>query len=221
MERPVASNDEQRMGSAAFFAPETRTSPRSRSPPLMTILSMGTPSAAQRPGKGWRGLGGRRSGFGLLAAGVLLAAAVEGGRLAAAFLAADLVVVLVAHLVAPPANEVLAAEPLGPHRLLALLDLAGGTLGRGLRGGGLRGGLLGSGFLLLVGHRWFLGQKETRGWSPWVGESRARAHERGTDAVRAAPGSARPADTGAPSLLGLVLVEGPGGGGPLAVDVEG
>src|SRR4051794_1436775 len=185
MERPVASNDEQRMGSAAFFAPETRTSPRRRSPPLMTILSMGSGPQRSRTVAYW--LGGRRSGFGLLAAGVLLTAAVEGGRLAAAFLAADLVVVLVAHLVAPPANEVLAAEPLGPHRLLALLDLAGGTLGRGLRGGGLRGGLLGSGFLLLVGHRWFLGQKETRGWSPWVGESRARAHEGGTDAVRAAP----------------------------------
>src|SRR4051812_45003441 len=111
MERPVASSDEQRMGSAAFFAPETRTSPRSRSPPLMTILSMGSgPQRAGTLAPPRRLSGGGRSGFlGLLAAGMLLAAPVEGGRLAAGLLAADLVVVLGADLAAAPAEEVLAA----------------------------------------------------------------------------------------------------------------
>src|SRR4051794_31104040 len=141
MERPVASSDEQRMGSAAFFAPETRTSPRSRSPPLMTILSMGSGLQRSRTLAAGRMSGGSRSGFGLLAAGVLLAAAVEDSRLAAGFLAADLVGVLVAHLAAAPADEVLPAEALGPHRLLALVDLAGGTVVRDLGSGGLGGGL--------------------------------------------------------------------------------
>src|SRR3954447_6787914 len=43
-DRPLASRDETRMGRAAFLAPATRTSPRSRPPPFMTSLSiaMGT-----------------------------------------------------------------------------------------------------------------------------------------------------------------------------------
>src|SRR5688572_8290531 len=146
------------MGSAAFFAPETRTSPRSRSPPFMTILSMGSSPDLQRPASSGRGPGLGRGGgrFGLLAAGVLLAAAVERGGLPAPLFAADLVVVLLADLAAAPGHEVLAAQPLGPHRLLALLHLAGGPFRGGLGGRSLRlfggGSLLGGGFLLLVGH---------------------------------------------------------------------
>src|SRR3569623_1758304 len=40
-ERPLASSDEARMGSAAFLAPETRTSPVSRAPPLTTMFCTG------------------------------------------------------------------------------------------------------------------------------------------------------------------------------------
>src|SRR3569623_677185 len=40
-ERPLASSDEARMGRAAFLAPETRTSPVSRAPPLTTMFCTG------------------------------------------------------------------------------------------------------------------------------------------------------------------------------------
>src|SRR3569623_2165883 len=40
-ERPLASSDEARMGSAAVLAPETRTSPVSRAPPLTTMFCTG------------------------------------------------------------------------------------------------------------------------------------------------------------------------------------
>ena len=38
VERPRASSADARIGSAAFFDPETRTSPRRRAPPRMTIF---------------------------------------------------------------------------------------------------------------------------------------------------------------------------------------
>ena len=41
MDRPRASSDEARIGNAAFFNPETRTSPARRAPPRMTIFCNG------------------------------------------------------------------------------------------------------------------------------------------------------------------------------------
>src|SRR5687768_6146127 len=99
----------------------------------MTILSMEDPTPGA-PGS-WRqtsGLGRGRGRFGLLALAVFLAPTGEHGRLATSLLAADLVVVLLADLAAAPAQEVLAAQALGPDRLLALLDAAGGTVMRRL-----------------------------------------------------------------------------------------
>src|SRR6185437_5215040 len=100
-------------------------------------------------------LSGRRGAFGGRRgdAGVLVAEAALGARLATGFLAADLVAVVVAHLAAAPGEVVLAAVPLGAHRLLALVGAAGRPVtghGRrglplGLRGGRLVGRLVGSG----------------------------------------------------------------------------
>ena len=146
VERPRASSDDARIGSAAFFAPDTRTSPCRRAPPRMTIfcktargyLLKGQPHARVRPSRALRGsaaLGGRRRGpGGRRDAGVLVAQAALRARLPARFLAADLVTMVVAHVAAPPGDEVLSAVTLGAHRLLAALDAAGrsGVLGRRL-----------------------------------------------------------------------------------------
>src|SRR5579859_5166934 len=92
-----------RMGSAAFLAPLMRTSPLSRAPPLMTILST-KPYTALRSG-GSLGGGG---------ATVLVAQAEAAGGLAAGFLGADLVARLVAfHLAAAPGLIVHDAIALG------------------------------------------------------------------------------------------------------------
>ena len=71
------------------------------------------------------------------------------GRLATAFLAADIVALLRAELAAPPAHVVLAAVAFGPHGLLALLNAA---LLAGL-GGGLGLGGLGLGGRFCIGNR--------------------------------------------------------------------
>src|SRR5208283_2563376 len=144
------------MGSAAFLAPETRTSPRSLLPPRMTILYMErtrswrrqpSKAVARQPsalplGGGGDGRGGRLGGLGALL--VLGTATGEHGALAAAFLAADLVAELAADLFATPANVVFAAVALGANRLLALggaARLAAGLHGlHGFGGGGLLGG---------------------------------------------------------------------------------
>src|SRR4051794_5973570 len=110
MERPSASSEDARIGSAAFFAPDTRTSPRSRAPPRMTIFCTATAA---------RALGGRGA-LGRLLGRVLRAQPAQSARLATPFLGADLVAVLLAELGAAPADEVLPAVALGAHRLLAL-----------------------------------------------------------------------------------------------------
>src|SRR5262249_2900769 len=118
-----------RMGSAAFLAPLTRTSPLSRCPPLMTILST----------KRYTALGGGRS----LGATVLVAQAEPARRLAAGFLGADLVARLVGlKLAAAPRLVVHHAVGLGAIGALAPLDAALALAAR-------RGGL-GS---LFFGHR--------------------------------------------------------------------
>src|SRR5437868_4131181 len=130
MDRPCASSDEARIGSAAFFEPETRTSPIRRAPPRMTIFC--------KRRYVLRGGGAALGGGGTLGrghAGVLVAEPPAGPRLAASFLAADLVAVVVAHVAPAPADEVLAAQALGPHRLLALVDRAGLGARLGLRRG--------------------------------------------------------------------------------------
>src|SRR4051812_37365957 len=110
---PEASRDEARIGNAAFLAPDTRTSPFRRGPPVTTILSIhhpeppigSVPPARDRRPAGSSGCGRR---FGLLALAVLVAATGQHRGLATAFLAADLVRVLVAHVATAPGDEVLA-----------------------------------------------------------------------------------------------------------------
>src|SRR4051812_10229185 len=95
-----------RMGSAAFLAPLTRTSPLSRCPPLMTILSTKPYTQVLR----------RRS----LGAAVLVAQTEAARRLLAGFLGAELVTSLVAvHLATAPRLVVDDAVALGAIRTLA------------------------------------------------------------------------------------------------------
>src|SRR5438128_1286409 len=104
-----------RMGRAAFLAPLTRTSPLSRAPPLMTILSTNRYTALRSGGS----LGG---GAGTT---VLVAQAEAAGRLAAGFLGADLVAGLVAfHFAAAPGLVVDDAVALGAIGALAVFDAA-------------------------------------------------------------------------------------------------
>src|SRR5436305_11712286 len=125
MDRPCASTEEARIGSAAFFEPDTRTSPVRRAPPRMTIFCK-----RRYVLRGGRAALGGGSPLGRGHPGVLVTEPTVGSRLAASFLAAALVAVVVAHVAAAPADEVLAAQALCPHRLLALVDRAG--LGAGL-----------------------------------------------------------------------------------------
>ena len=126
----AASSDEARIGSAAFFDPETRTSPaQARAAADDDLLQGRRVPAALRgssalAGRGRGGSGGRGD------AGVLVAQAALGARLPARFLAADLVAMMVAHAAAAPGHEVLAAVALGARGLLAALDAAGRTVVR-------------------------------------------------------------------------------------------
>src|SRR4029077_5376187 len=97
MDRPRASSDEARIGSAAFLDPETRTSPTRRAPPRMTIFCKG--ARAVRLSGGRVALAARRRRRGRRRdSGVLVAQPALGARLPARFLAADLVAVMVAEL---------------------------------------------------------------------------------------------------------------------------